>query len=69
MALTSELLPLPLALACPLGMLAMMAAPALARRVARRTERPDGARSTTMPLPSRVGTDERNTAHLATTRR
>ena len=65
----SELLPLLLVLACPLGMLAMMAAPALARRFTRPTGHPDGARCTTAPLPDRAGTDGRNAAHLATTRR
>jgi hypothetical protein len=35
-----KLLPLLLVLACPLGMLAMMAAPVLARRFARRADRP-----------------------------
>ncbi len=59
-----ELLPLLFALACPLGMLAMMAGPALARRFARRTQP-----STTTPQHSPTATDNQGTTDLATARR
>jgi hypothetical protein len=60
MAPMSELLPLLLVLACPLGMLAMVAAPALVRRFTRRTQP-----STATP-PRGTGTDEHQATRLAT---
>jgi hypothetical protein len=55
----SQLLPLLFALACPLGMAAMMAGPVLLRRLTRRTGDADANGSAGPPTPGSAVTDGR----------